>query len=78
MVTEVCGLLSVSPEDLWKKGRANNLSHAKGLICYLGYTRLGLSGTELARYLKISQPSVSQAIERGKQFARDRQVKLLN
>lgn len=78
LVTEVCGMLSVDPGDLRKKGRANNLSHAKGLICYLGHSRLGLTGRELARYFHISQPSVSQAIQRGEQFAKKNTVKLLN
>ncbi len=35
LVTEVCEMLSVDPEDIRKKGRANNLSYAKELICYL-------------------------------------------
>jgi len=52
-------MLSVSPEDLQKKGQANKLSCAKGLICYLGYWQLGLTGKELAEYFKISRSSVS-------------------
>lgn len=78
LVAEVCGMLSVNPEDMRKKGRANNLSNAKGLICYLGYSRLGLTGKELARYFNISQPSVSQAIQRGERFAQKSEIKLLN
>jgi hypothetical protein len=58
-------MLSVDPEVLRKKGRANNLSHAKGLICYLGHSRLGLTGKELARYFHISQPSVSHGYATG-------------
>jgi len=78
LVDEVCGMLAVAPENLHKKGRANSLSYAKGLICYLGHTRLGLPGTELARYFEISRPSVSQAIQRGEQFAKKNKVKLLS
>jgi len=78
LVTEVCGMLSVDPEDLQKKGRANSLSYAKGLICYLGHFRLGLTGKELARYFNMSQPSVSQAIQRGEKFAKKNNLKLLN
>jgi chromosomal replication initiation ATPase DnaA len=36
IVNEVCRMLSVDPDDLHKKGRANDLSSAKDLICYLG------------------------------------------
>jgi REP element-mobilizing transposase RayT len=78
LVTEVCEMLSVDPEDIRKKGRANNLSYAKGLICYLGHSRLGLTGMELARYFNISRPSVSQTIQRGERFAKKNDVKLLN
>lgn len=65
LVTEVCEMLLVDPEDIRKKGRTNSLSYAKGLICYLGHSRLGLNGKELARYFNIRRPSVFQAIQRG-------------
>ena len=78
LVTEICVMLSVNPEDLQKKGRANKLSYAKGLICYFGYWQLGLTGKELAEYFKISRSSVSQAIQRGEKFAKENDVKLLN
>jgi DNA-binding MarR family transcriptional regulator len=56
-------MLSVDPEDLHKKGRANGLSSAKGLICYLGYYQIGINGKELARHFGTSRPSVSKAIK---------------
>jgi len=37
-------MLSVDPDDLHKKGRANDLSSGKGLICYLGTTNLASTG----------------------------------
>ena len=78
IVDEVCRMLSVDPDDLHKKNRANGLSSAKGLICYLGYYQLGINGEELARHFGISRPSFSQAIKRGKKFAKENDVKLLN
>jgi hypothetical protein len=41
-------MLSVDPDNLHKKGKADDLSFAKGLICYLGYYQLGINGKELA------------------------------
>jgi len=61
-----------------KKGRANGISSAKDLICYLGYYQLGINGKELARYFGTSRPSVSQAIKRGEKFAKKNDVKLLS
>ena len=78
LAVEVCGMLSVAPEDLQRKGRANSLSFAKGLICYLGHSRLGLTGKELARYFNMSLASVSQAVRRGEHFAKGNGIKLLN
>jgi len=78
IVDEVCRMLSVDPDDLHKKGRAKDLSSAKGLICYLGYYQFGINGKELAWYSSISRPSVSQAIKRGEKFAKENDVKLLS
>jgi putative transposase len=78
IVNKVCRMLSVDPDYLHKKGRANDLSSAKALICYLGYYQLGINGKELARYFGISRPSVSQAIKRGEKFVKENDIKLLN
>ena len=78
IVNEVCRMLSVDPDDLHKKGRANGLSSAKCLICYLECCQLGINGKELARYFGISRPSVSQAIKLGEKFAKENDVKLLS
>ena len=78
IVNEVCRMLSVDPDDLYKKGRANDLSSAKGLICYLGYYQLGINGKELARYFGMSRPSVSKATKRGEKSGKENNVKLLN
>ncbi|PXF57057.1 MAG: hypothetical protein C4B58_11330 [Deltaproteobacteria bacterium] len=78
IVNEVCHMFSVDPDDLHKKGRANGLSSAKDLICYLGYYQLGINGKELARYFGISRPPISQAIKRGEKFAKENDVKLLS
>ena len=78
ILTGNASILRPLADDLWKKGRNNNLSHAKGLICYFGCRRLGLTGKELAGYFNISQPSVSQAIQRGERYAKENKIKLLN
>jgi hypothetical protein len=74
LLSEVCHMLSIHPDDLHKKGRANKLSYAKGLISYLGYYRLGITGAELARFFGISRPSVSEAVKRGERFAKDNNI----
>jgi hypothetical protein len=78
LVSEVCSQLSIDPDDLYKKGRANKLSHAKGLISYLGYYRLGITGAELAKFFGIARSSVSQAVKRGEKFVKENDIKLLS
>lgn len=78
LVVAVCELLAVAPEELRKKGRNNNLSYAKGLICYLGHSCLGITGKDLAMYFVISRASVSQSVQRGEQYAKENKVKLLS
>ncbi len=57
---------------------AETLTRREELVCYWGYSRLGLTGKELARYFKMSPPSVSQAVRRGERFARENKLKLLS
>ena len=70
LIDKVCTYCEVSPADIVKKGRQNDLSKAKNLICYWGTQMLGLSSTEIAHYLKISQPSISKASKRGDKYCK--------
>jgi len=78
LVKEVCSLLTVDPENLQKKGRVNSLYMAKGVICYLGYSQLGINGDDLARFFNISKPTISKAIRRGEKYVKENEVQLLS
>jgi len=71
-------LYNVSEKDILKKGRSNALSSAKGLICYWGYNKLGLSGAELSRYLDVSRPAISKNINLGKIISEKQSLKLIS
>ncbi|NOX42362.1 MAG: hypothetical protein GXP19_01315, partial [Gammaproteobacteria bacterium] len=60
--------MDVQPSQLQHKGRSNNVSDAKGLICYWGIYVLGISSTKIARFLEISQPAVSKSSKRGADY----------
>ena len=75
---EVCEFLSIERESLFKKGRNNNISRAKGMFCYYGYNDLGVKCKELSDYLKISQPAVTKSIARGEEYIKRNNIKLLN
>lgn len=76
LILAVCERLYVSPLDLHKKGRANTISMAKGVVCYLAAKELGLSVIVIARHLHISSPAVSQWIARGEGYKCDLRVGL--
>lgn len=77
VIAKVCYALGLKVDDIYKKGRNNIYSEAKALICYLANKRLGISGAEIARTLKISQPSVSKHIDKGR-LMQEKGDKLLN
>ena len=45
---------------------------ARSLLCYWAVRELGLTATELARRLGLSQPAVSYAVSRGERIAKER------
>lgn len=74
----ICSLLSIEQGDLSRKGRGNTRSLAKGLLCYWGYAKLGLSGAQLARYLNVSRPAISKNVALGEKLAGERGLKLIS
>ncbi len=71
LVKRVCDLLKIKVEDIRKRGRMNAVSHARSIIAYWGQKELGISGSELAKHLDISRPSVTEAIARGEKIVRE-------
>ena len=75
---EVCGLLSIPSTDLMRKGRRNHVSYAKALFAYWGYHVIGLRGTDIAKYLGVTRPSLSYLVCLGKELADKGEFKLIN
>jgi predicted transcriptional regulator len=46
------------------------------VVSYWGVRELGMSGTEVARRLGVTQPAVSQAVKRGARIIEERHLKL--
>lgn len=78
LAERVCELFSVEKGDLQKKGRRNSLSDAKCVICHWGTDKLGKSGREVAYYLGISQPAVSQNNQKGRAISAELSLNLLS
>jgi DNA-binding transcriptional ArsR family regulator len=47
-------------------------------MCYWAVHEMGLTASELARRLRLTQPAVSYAVSRGEQLARKRNYNLVS
>ena len=77
----VARVLELEVADLWATGKHPARVRARSLLCFWAVRELGLTATALAGQLNMSQPSVSRAVQRGEQVAREkgwRLVDLLN
>lgn len=70
-------LLGVKEELIYARGRRKEQVQARDLYCYLAVEELGMSRTEVARQLSMSQPAVGYAVDRGRKVAKELQISLL-
>jgi len=68
LMTYVCDRVDVELEQITHRGRDNQLSLVRALICYWGSENLGVAGTQIAVRLKMSQQAASKASKRGKTY----------
>lgn len=78
LVQRVCKYTDIDVCDLKKKGRDNNISLSKNLVCYWGTQILGIPAIEIAVYLNMSQPAVSKAKSRGADYCKEHDLKWIN
>jgi hypothetical protein len=67
----VAAILGVKFEQIWEKGKYPQTVKARSLLCYWAVRELGVSATELARRIGISQPAISQSVKRGAAIAKE-------
>jgi REP element-mobilizing transposase RayT len=65
LVGHVAAIMDMTPEAVMKPGRYPKTVRARSILLYWAHRELGMSTVDLARRLKLSQPSVSQSIKRG-------------
>ena len=69
-------MLGVGGERVWSSGRGSEVVEARSLFCYWAVRELGVSATEVARRLRLSQPAVSISVKRGERIARQKRLGL--
>jgi DNA-binding transcriptional regulator YdaS (Cro superfamily) len=69
-VKRVAKLMDISPEDVMDSGKGRRSVQARGVLCYWATDQLGVSQSRLAAILNLTQPAISQAVNRGKRLAK--------
>ena len=76
VVERVEAVLGIEGRELWSRGQYGALVQARSLFCYWAVRELGMSTTELARKLGLTQPAVSISVRRGEKLAKEKGVEL--
>ena len=73
----VSSLYGMSEDEIYLKSRSRVQVEARDLLCYWAVSELGMSLTDVARRLGMSQPGVGYAVKRGKNIAGTRDYRLV-
>ncbi|MCG2759391.1 MAG: transposase [Desulfobacteraceae bacterium] len=73
----VSKIYDIEIEEIYSKGRRKAQVEARDLLCYWAVRELGISCTDLAKRLEMSQPGVGYAVNRGEKIAKERNYQLL-
>ncbi len=77
IASRVSAVLGVKPEEVWAEGKSRRIVEARSLLCFWAVRELGVSMSSLARKLRISIPSVSDSVNRGRRIAEARSCLLI-
>lgn len=77
LVQRVAALFEMPPHEVLRVGKYARTVPARSVLCYWANRELGIRTVELARRLKISQPTVSQSIARGQRMVTEKGLQLL-
>jgi hypothetical protein len=69
-------VLGIRPEQIWVRGKYEQVVEGRSLLCYWAVRELGMRATELANKFEITQPAVSISVKRGERIANERGLTL--
>ena len=74
----VAQVLEVDLDQVWEKGKHPETVRARSLLCFWAVRELGITMTELAVRLGLTQPAVSISVKRGEKLVKENAYRLLN
>ena len=78
LVDRVADLFEMPPADVLAGGKKRKTVAARSLLCFWSVSELRLSQSGLSAKLKISQPAVSAAVDRGRRLKEEKGYTILN
>jgi len=73
---EVAKILKIDPDKVTGAGKQKDKVLARSIFCYWVTQELGKTQSELANYMKMTQPAVCQAVRRGADLVRENKYKM--
>ncbi len=71
IISVVSDVIHVNPNSLIGPSKDRQIVKGRALVCFWAVRELGLSMTKVSEYLKIAVPTVSVAVKKGEQIAKD-------
>ena len=72
----VSKIYGIKKEEIYSKGRRKVQVETRDLLCYWSVQELGMSCTDVAKRLGISQPGAGYAVSRGEKIAKKHNYRL--
>jgi DNA-binding MarR family transcriptional regulator len=64
-------LFDLTPDQLLTPGRYPAVVRARSLLCYWAVRELGVTATDLAKQIGMTQPAISISVKRGEKIAKE-------
>jgi len=74
LVKRVAALFQMPSTEVLREGKYARTVEARSVLCFWANRDLGISTVELARRLKIAQPTVTQSVARGEKIVTEKQL----
>ena len=72
----VAEYFNVSVDRLFAPGRYPVVVQARRILCFLAARELGVTGTELARQMGLTQPAISMSVNRGERLVKEKNLSI--
>jgi hypothetical protein len=77
LVKRVAVLFDMASTEVLRKGKYARTVEARSVLCFWANRELGISTVELAKRLKIAQPTVTQSVARGEKVVAAKRFRML-